>query len=326
MTDDVMPLDAALRELDLNHLPTTTEEVERAFRVKAHAAHPDHGASRDAWDKLEQARKVVLAHCSDTGSALEIRALREVVLANQTVLNQVRRKDETAETKRAVIRRRTSAVTSAKRRAWAVTGVGAVSTAGYKLVRSVFYSDSYRSPPVFDRTTVLVTILLASMGVIGIALKLYADRLEQAVEDLTAELSDRDTFLLLMAEICAPESAALARGRWWTRTRLEEGVAQWMDGVPDLFRVGTPWSFLGVARPALASIARKVGAADTTRLMLAKGLEVGSLEQRSAASDVTEYAWGAVAAGPSPDGGPAGPGADPASTGDDPREPQWSTS
>lgn len=293
-----MPLEVALRELDLTAESATADKVERAFKRKAHDAHPDHGATRDTWDRLEEARRVALANFGEAvGGALEVRTLRELVVANQAALNQARRKEETADTKRSVVRRRTSAVTSAKRRAWAITALGAAGTALYKLLQALLRPVDLPVAPIFDQGTVIVTISLAAVGAAGILLKLYADRIEQAVEDLTAELADSDTFRLLLDEIstCCPDY--LGPGRWCNRSQFETGVAIWIEHAPRrLQRILLQWMekpllTLGLEPPPLASIARRVRVADATRLILAKGVEVGILEQRRDQSATTKYAW-----------------------------------
>lgn len=295
-----MDLDEALCLLDLQADDTTTaKDVEQAFRQQARRVHPDAGGSRADWDALEEAQQVALRHFAEVGTELEVLTLRELVLANQSALNLARRREETADTMHAVVRRRTSPLIRARRLSWGFTTASAIALALYKLLEA-FPAEGQgpeAAPKLFDTQTIFFTLIISAIGLAGLFFKIRADRITQAVEDLTAELGDHEVFSRLRSEIDRNTQPGGNNGSgWWDGKQLEAKVSRWIDGRPSnrpgpapFARVWLESLFHLLDPPPLAAIARKIGGTDAARIILRKGLEIGAIESHRDSPDL--YAW-----------------------------------
>lgn len=292
-----MHLDDALYLLQLtDDGAITPRDIERAFRRQARNVHPDAGGSRTDWDALKEAQQVALHHYDEVGAELEVQTLRELVRANRSALELAQRREETADTKHAVVRRRTSSLIKARRLTWGFTTASAIALALYKLLEAFAAAggDPEATPSfLFDAQTIFFSLSISIIGLIGLLFKIRADRIAQAVEDLTAELGDHEVYSQLKDEI--DQYGGVDEGAWWSVGQLEGKVGRWINprlsglSGPDLIRAPFELRLHLFGAPSLAAIGRRIGDRDATRIVLRKGLEIGAI--RSSRESLGLYAW-----------------------------------
>ncbi|MCW3049163.1 MAG: hypothetical protein JWO74_3447 [Solirubrobacterales bacterium] len=305
MAQTPMPLPDALILLGLDpHGELLTADVERAYRRHTPRAHPDRGGTREAWDLLQQARRVALEACDGVpalppgtelvrpgDAALERMSIREIALAGQRELALVRRAQEAAATERTVIRRRTSRLARAKRQAWTMAVLAALTAGLFQVFRVITAGDA-----AADGVAVAAAVIAAVAGAVGALLKMRADNIAQAIEELTAMLGDVDDHGALLESVAAvgDPDGDLGAGRWWPRASLEEALHRWSVVRPDLpSRIMAPYEEFGLLpqRAELRPLAALVGPADTAELVIAKALESGTLEE-ARGDGGRRYTWG----------------------------------
>jgi hypothetical protein len=305
MAKTPMPLHDALILLGLDlHGESGSADVERAYKRRAPHSHPDSGGTREAWDLLEEARRVALAATDRMpgpppgmalvrlgGAALEAMSTREVALVGQQELDLARRARQAAATERAVIRRRTSQLARAKRQAWIMCVVAALAAGLYQIFKVATAGHA-----TADGIGISFAIIVAVAVTLGALLKLRADNIADAITDFTAMLGDLDDHASLLERIGAAGDphGDLGAGRWWPRASLEEALARWSAVRRNLpSRILAQPEELGLLpqRGELRSRAALVGPVDAAELIIAKALESGTLEEARGEAG-RRYAWG----------------------------------
>jgi hypothetical protein len=296
-----MPLRNALILLGLDgNDRLDREDVERAYRRRALRMHPDHGANRDAWDLLQLVRQTALAACDETGRrsseivglpgvALERLSPREVALAAHREVSLVRRAQEAVATERSVIRRRTSRIARAKRRAWVAGVVAALISVAYQVARMTTVGSA-----AADGVAVGGAAIVALAVSAGALLKLQADNDQQRIEDYTSLLGEFDDHKSLLSEIAASYTGEVPQDPWWSRPELEDAVHRWSTSGQSqpLARPLELYERLGLFSSPfeLRSLTRAIGAFDATELLVAKALESGTIEAKGRGRS-RQYSW-----------------------------------
>ena len=220
---DEMSLADAYLALGLTENPTS-EAVERAFRRLAQTAHPDRGGCRQEWDRLVEARTVALREHTavsvntSTTSELELASRLTAALrvlesrdgSSEVELTTLRRLDEASRVERAVIRSRTSRLAAMKRRAWWSSSAGIVILAGTQAVAAIG-PQGRAGQPEFDvqlgQWTLPVAAVIAMAGLLGAIYKIRAERIEHAIADLSATVSDLEVQRAISQEIAWAHSS-----------------------------------------------------------------------------------------------------------------------
>lgn len=314
-------------------LPVNASEadVDNAFRSIARHAHPDRGGSRDLWDALQMARSVARRTARDMtvehqyGHQLlqlgEARSPAQLAVAASRELAGLRRIAETTELRRIVIRRRTSRLLAAKRRVWLAATLCAAAGGLMQLLRLLVPSGGTArlgpdypidlgpvpwpwaiTPGRINTYSVVLGGIVAVVGVIGLVLKVRADHIEHAVEDLAAELAEREQQWRLLEELEELSEGVMAPGTWWTAKDLSRVLAGWSwrrlaepaPSVRDLARSLVRREGLWSA-PRLPALTKRLGGDDTARLLIARSLETGVLHERwnqDGFANETVYVWG----------------------------------
>jgi hypothetical protein len=264
--------------------------------------HPDHGANREAWDLLQLARQIALEACEEPeqaapgseivelpGVALERLSARELALAAHREVGLARRAREAVATERSVVRRRTSRLARAKRRAWTAGVFAALISVAYQAGRLATVGSA-----AADGVAVSGAAIVALTVAAGALFKLQADNLQQRIEDYTSLLEDFDGHEPLLAEIVASYTGEAPPDRWWARAEMEDAVYQWSTPgeLHPLARSMEIYERLGLLPSAieLKPLAWAIGASDATELLVAKALESGTIEEKGRGRN-RQYSW-----------------------------------
>lgn len=256
---------AAFRLLGVE--PGATIEKLRTARALAKGSHPDLGGSNAEWRAIEDAYDTAVAWTQNrplpvrqTGMELSARSTAEVVRLE-------RRRDaqrEASEVRDGLIRVHTSRPTQQKRIAWALSVIGAITTGIAALLRSVAV------PPLnsanHSTTTVLFAVLAltsAGAGLVGLIYRSGAEQVEDLIGEANEFLADRFSCLRLLDEL-----EEIGQGRApWVNDELRECVDRWTS-------IGRPDS------QSVARLAARIGAADFTKLLIARAVANELLEER----------------------------------------------
>lgn len=146
----------------------------------------------------------------------------------------------------------------------------------------------------YDSITFDAVVVVTLVGLLGVIFKLRADSIGHAVEDFTTELADRGTHVPLLKELVqeSADDSVVGPGRWWTRDDLEKNVNRWSRRSPRTSVFPDIGSVLRDTSPPLADLARRSGAPDAVRLIIAKMLEAGTIAEHEDGAGMMLYAWG----------------------------------
>jgi hypothetical protein len=256
---------AAFRLLGVK--PGTTIEKLRAARAQAKARHPDLGGSDAEWRELEDAYDIAVAWTRNRMLPARRTGMELGELPSAEVVRLERRRDaqrEASEVRDGLIRVHTSRPTKLKRTAWTLSVIGAITTGIAALLRSVAV------PPLnsanHSTTTVLFGVLAlasASAGLIGLIYRSGADYVESLIGEANEFLADRFSCLRLLDEL---EEVGQGRAPW-VNDELRECVERWTS-------IGRTDS------QSVARLARRIGPADFTKLLIARAIANELLEER----------------------------------------------
>ena len=288
MTD--MSQDDAFKRLKLP--PTATaEEIDAAFRQEALQTHPDTGGDSEAMKALVKARDVA-QDAVRSRSLVGLSGQLAVPMSGPTALEQLRaRREISKEAIVQVIKRQTSRY-KRYRRTTALLGLlfGAVGLLYGLAIPQYDGLYPYISIPFY--------LLAVTFGLFyGIGL-IAADILAQAIEDLGDTLDDKAVFVHLVYQVSGePESAPV-----WSRDEMERWVKEWSGqrrlSVSGL--VSLPIS-LRLRSDDIRTLARLIGASDFTRILVAKGLGSGVLQEDETVKGgrlIVRYSFSFLSSGP----------------------------
>jgi hypothetical protein len=263
-----MTLDEACAVLEVSP-DASREEISRAFRQAARTAHTDSpDGDRAAWDRVVEARDVLQARPSETALVRDI--AREVAKVQSNGLERLERRREheaaTRSTLQSVTLRHTSPLLRRQRSAWlagaAAGALGAIAT----VIRTVAINGTGNSEAAalvgFLTGAYLIAGVLTARGFL---LRFQAERLGHAIEDVTAQLSRRANYLQILNEI--REQSWLSDE--WMIGEFEQAIDEWVAAT-------------ATSRPSsLAATAQEIGSRDFCELLIAKGLELEVIRERT---------------------------------------------
>jgi hypothetical protein len=266
----------ALTELGLDG-SATREQIESAWRgaikvVHPEGTHPDPDAAR----RLNEAREVALVGLEGSAGDALVR-LSEVM---DLVRAQAQQPVAVAGAERAlrrVVMHHVGLLAYRKRERTVLAAISGGLAAALGVITAIIRA--------YDSTRYLLGFVAATLGLLAAVLGFLAWRVSIAeqtlrlqLEEAAETLSDRAAFVDTINEI--------GLGRFWTRADLHGALDRWEipDGPWDRTRgsiVGLGPSYRSVP---LARTAERIGPVDFGRLLVAKGIELGLIEE-SATTD-----------------------------------------
>jgi hypothetical protein len=242
--------------------------IKAAYRRAAKRAHPDspEGSTRK-WDEILEARDLLMGASKGQelvpiSVAVELARTQDKALALRE--DHQDRIAEVDATLHEIVRRQTSKLNERKRSAWAL-GVGAGGIAlVVTLLRAVALTGLGGQENVAVVTVISVlSVAAGAAAAVGWILRIRAERIAHLVEDATTQLSSRGQFARVLGEI----EREGYHSSPWTPDEFDEAIDEWALQV-------------GSYEPrSMAVTALRVGRADFSRLMIAKGLELGLLTE-----------------------------------------------
>jgi DnaJ-like protein len=243
------------------------EEIESAYRRAAKLAHPDvAGGDRDRWDLLIEARDLLLG--ARGGDLVPVHVAVELARVQEKALIRIDERHERAGATQgevqSVVRRHTSNLDRRQRAAWAA-GIfsGGIALAVAVLRAVVLTGPSAEQNAVFATMIAVFALAAAGAGAVGFVARTRAEHLRHMIEDVTNQLSQRAQYLRVLTEI----RQASGREPPWEAESFDEAIDEWTDVVGR------------GERASLAFTASRIGPRDFGRLVVAKGLELGVLEE-----------------------------------------------
>jgi hypothetical protein len=214
---------------------------------------------------LNEAREVALSRVSGT-QLVPADFVRELARTQERAVARVEERAERREAVernvRSLIRYQTSRLTQRKRTVQAAAYVGSGATALTGLLRAVALTGLNKSESLVVAELIVCLAIMASLSWIAVwVLNIRVTQIQQLVEDAADILSDRRSFLGIINEI---EEASTSR-RPWLDNELRDAVERWIDRVTN-DDDGT-----------VANLASRVGSAEFTKLLVAKGAELDLL-------------------------------------------------
>lgn len=268
-----MTIDEASEVLDVRR-DASPEEIASAFRRAAHRTHTDApNGNRADWDRAVEARDALLTERSG-GALVHIDVAKELVRGPSEALERLEQRRErataTESTLQSVTLRHTSPLTRRKRSAWIVGAAAGTLGTIVTVIRTVAISGTGEAEGAAIIGFLAGAYVLAGALVVwGFLLQFRAEQLAQAIEDVTAQLSRRASYLQILNEIrCESELSDE-----WGVYEFEQAIDDWVDATAS-------------SHPSsLASTARGIGSWDFGELLLSKGLELDVLRERTYEED-----------------------------------------
>ncbi len=244
------------------------DEIEHAFRRVAKKAHPDsEDGDREAWDRLVEARDLLLARLPGA-DLIPSKVALEVARSQELTLDRLEKRREQATATegelRSVVRRHTSRLDRRKRESWALGVIAGGLAAAVAVMRAVVLTGPNVDQNAFIAGLIAVLALgSGAAGLVGFMSRARVEHLTQAIEDVTNQLSRKAEYLRLLTEI----KRVTDRTPPFESEALDEAIDEWSH-------------LVGREEPeSLAYTATRIGARDFARLFVAKGLELGVLKE-----------------------------------------------
>ena len=279
-----MDISEAFRILSLD--PGSSErEIKERYYEQLRESHPDHGDEDVKEERLRkmaglnEAYDVAIASIQSQGMIVSAKEL--IRTTSLIVAEEQNRREASREMIEQITVRRTSHFRTLRRITallGAVSGTAAI--LGSKVV------------PMFDEilpisftTTRWLAITAAIFGAGFLLLHVLAETAKRAARELGEALDDRAEFLDVIYEILN----SAVNSPPWTRAELEDAIVRWIDGISEEGvspNDGMPLIVLAfwTSRIENRSLAKMVGASDSTRLILLKGIQHGIFKE----NEVTE--------------------------------------
>lgn len=249
----------------------TRQEMQSAYRHVAKEAHPDAvNGSDDKWEALSEAHDLLMSRAESSQELVPLSLALDLVRVQEKGLvlreKQKQRAAKAEATLKSIVRSQTSRLDERKRKAWAV-GVG---VGGIAIVVTLLRAVALTGIAGEENAVVVLVISLLSV-VAGIAagwgwfFRVQTERLAHFIEDATAQLSDPGQYVQVLNEI----EVEGGHSPPWTPGELEEAVDEWSIQIGDF------------DRRSMGMQALKIGKFDFTRLLIAKGLELELLEEKT---------------------------------------------
>lgn len=242
-------------------------EIRDAHSRLAKRFHPDAGGSTAAMAALNEARDVALANAdADGGAMVPISVVRDLVrVQTDLAREESERQQATERAERAIVRYEVDRLERRRRTA------GLVATVSGGLGLLIGFLRAAVLSGVTDAQSEQFAVVIAAVAVVAAAFALAAWMLnvrvkyfEDLVKDASDALSDRGAYLAVVAEI----EERGGKSSPWLRESLHDAISTWVQEIG-----------LNV-RGSVAELAHRVGPESFAKLLVAKGLEVGVMEER----------------------------------------------
>jgi hypothetical protein len=257
----------------------TPEEINQAFRAQIKAAHPDvasEPSDNAAAARLNEARAVALGLESQRGDLVPIDAVAAIVRAQQQV---ARATDASERAFNQVVRNHVGRISSRKRTAIVR---GAVASSVAIIVGAI--GGVVRASNSGAAGVVLIGIA-GYAALVGVLFGLLALKASTQERLLTLELADADDTLSDRADLSAALDE-IGLDAFFTRRELYDALRVWRvpesaeAAEPDLVRAMLRFYVGSEYRSVpLAVTAARIGHVDFGKLLLAKGLELGLIQE-----------------------------------------------
>lgn len=247
-------------------------EIRAAHSRLAKQFHPDAGGSTAAMASLNEARGVALANAVDNGEAMvPVSAVQDLVrVQTDLVRDQSERREATDRARRAIVRHEVDRLERRRRTA----GLAATVSGGLGLLigflrAAVLSGVSDAQSGQFALVIGVVAVVAAAFALVAWMLSVRVKYFEDLVRDASDALSDRGTYLTVIDEI----EGRSGKSSPWLRGSLHEAISAWIQ------EIGLD------VRGSVAELAHRVGPEYFAKLLIAKGLELGVMEERISSPD-----------------------------------------
>lgn len=239
-------------------------DVKAAHRRLAKEAHPDTGEMPNPGKlaTLREAREALLR--SEESTTLVTRGDLSLALKKQGELTRILQRSEATVSR--VVMHHVGKLAAARNRQLTLSGlgtlIGLLTTSVGALARADFGPTLQRSLVLIGGTFTICSLMIGALALFN---KEREERLRLETEEAGETLTDRGALAGTLTE--------LSLDGFFTREDLQESIFYWseMDNEIEMinFRDHKP----------LSRVAAKIGSIDFARLLLAKGLESGMLEE-----------------------------------------------
>jgi hypothetical protein len=247
-------------------------EIEAAFRGAMKVAHPDSGPDSDeaAARRLNEAREKALEALQPSTALVPVE-VRDLVRAATYGQSQVAKANAADKAVRQVVLHHIGELAQIRRRRTAAAALSGGIAAVLVVMRL-----SNTLVPESRIQQILIGVAIATLSLAAAVLGCWAwlvssreTLLELRIEEAAETLADKATVMDSVAEI--------ALSGTWSRAELIEGVRAWIQRheQPDVTLAS------GAGSIPLVTLAADIGAVDFARLLTAKGLESGIIEEYS---------------------------------------------
>jgi hypothetical protein len=248
------------------------EEVRAAHSRLAKQFHPDAGGSTAAMAALNEARDVALENADANGEAMVPMSVVRDLMRTQTglVRDQAERREATDRAQRAIVKYEVDRLERRRR----VAGLAATISGGLGLLigflrAAVLSGVGELQSERFALVIAVIAFVAGAFALIAWILGVRVKSFEHLVNDASDALSDRGTFLEVIAEI----EERSGKGSPWLRGKLHEAISAWIDEIG-----------LNV-RGSVAELAHRIGPEYFAKLLVAKGLELEVMEEKIGSPD-----------------------------------------
>lgn len=266
----------ALEVLGLDET-ASRDEIESAWRSAIKNVHPDSGkeSDADAVSEILDARKVALSegNASSTGLVPLARVTDLIKLQQGEIAAKARASEQAM---RGVVMHHIGTLAFRRRQRTILAGI----SAGVATVLGLLTALIRVSPDADIEVQSLLGTMTGAFALIAAGLGLLAWRiatlersLQMELDDVAETLSDKAAFSDTINEV--------GLGSFFTKSQLQEAIREWSaNGMPSGARSPSSGLFGGMYRSVpLASTAHAIGPVDFGKLFLAKGIELGLLEE-----------------------------------------------
>jgi hypothetical protein len=270
--------------------PATDEAIHARWRELVQQMHPDtKQGDVEATIRINEARAVALR--AATTDLVPLNQVTEIVRATAGALaerDERRAAQQRAQgVTRAIVRAHTSPLKEARRQTAVFIGLGALVALLGQALNAFESSFSARAEQL---ATLAGAFIAFSAGLVIWIYTERARRLEEMIEDASDTLDDRSNVVAVLQEISAHAEAGDPP---WTRDELRQLCEAWVEpesrdaSAEDWIEERVPLVRFERSRdaPTLASLARRVGAGDFTKLVIAKGLATEVLSEMEVWAD-----------------------------------------
>jgi len=245
----------------------TVEEIRVAHSRLAKRFHPDAGGSTADMAGLNEARDVALANRSANGEAmLPVSVVRDLVKAQtDLVRDQTERREATDRAERSIVRYEVDRLERRRRMAGLVATVsGGLGLLIGFLRAAVLSGVSDAQSETFAVVIAAIACVAAGFALLAWTLSAGVKSFEDLVKDASDALSDRGPYLAVITEI----EEKSGKPSPWLQGSLNDAISAWAQ------EIGL------TVRGSVAELAHRVGPEYFAKLLIAKGVELGMMEER----------------------------------------------